>query len=76
MLMEKEITSSPRMYGKTKPVLRERGLEIPRQKSSRPTCFNCHPQKKYLQMFLKTIRENMGDRINASSNRMQGMNEI
>jgi hypothetical protein len=38
----------------------ERGLEIPRQKSSRPTCFNRHPQKKYLQMFLKKTRENMG----------------
>jgi hypothetical protein len=54
----------------------ERGLEIPRQKSSCPTCFNCHPQKKYLQKFLKITRENMGDRINGSSNRMQSMNKI
>jgi len=37
----------------------ERGLEIPRQRSSRPTCFNCHPQK-YLQKLLKIARENMG----------------
>jgi hypothetical protein len=37
-----------------------RGLEIPRLKSSNPTCFNCYPQKKYLQKFLKTTRENMG----------------
>jgi hypothetical protein len=39
MLMEKEMTSIPSMQGKAKPVLMERGLEIPRQKSSRLTCF-------------------------------------
>jgi hypothetical protein len=27
-------------------------------------------------MFLKTTRENMGDKITGSSNRMQGMNKI
>jgi len=27
-------------------------------------------------MFLKRARENMGDKINGSSNRMQGMNKI
>jgi len=36
--------SSPSMYGKIKPVLREKGLEIPRQKSSRLICFFCHHQ--------------------------------
>jgi hypothetical protein len=46
MLMEKEITSSHIMQDKIKPVLRERGLEILRQKSSRSACFNCHPKKK------------------------------
>jgi hypothetical protein len=76
MLMEKEMTSSPSMKGKTKPVLRQRGLEIRRQKSSRPTCFNYHPQKKYLQKFLKIIREKYEDKINGSSNRIQGMNKI
>jgi len=38
------------MYGKSKPDLRERGLELPKQKSI-----------KYLQkIFLKTTRENIG----------------
>jgi hypothetical protein len=37
--MEKEITSSPSILGKIKHVLRERGLEIPRQKNSRLMCF-------------------------------------
>jgi hypothetical protein len=31
------------MYGKSKPDIKERGLEIPRQKSSNLTCFSCHP---------------------------------
>jgi hypothetical protein len=59
MLWEKEKISSPSLWGKIKLVLMERGLEIPRQKSSRPMCFICHPQKKYLQKFLKTTKENM-----------------
>jgi hypothetical protein len=46
------------MCGKIKPVLRERGLEIPRQKSS--MLYLSSPKKKYLQKFLKTTRENMG----------------
>jgi hypothetical protein len=33
------------MCGKIKPILDERGLELPRQKNSRPTCFFYHPQK-------------------------------
>jgi hypothetical protein len=32
------------MYGQIKLVLKERGLELPRQKSSHLTCFFCHPQ--------------------------------
>jgi hypothetical protein len=44
MLMENKKKSSPSMYGKIKPVLREKGLEIPRQKSSRLICFFCHYQ--------------------------------
>jgi hypothetical protein len=32
--------------------------------------------KQYLQKFLKTTRENMGDKINGSLNRMEGMNKI
>jgi hypothetical protein len=39
MLMEKEMTSISSMQGKAKLVLMERGLEIPRQKSSRSMCF-------------------------------------
>jgi hypothetical protein len=51
MLMEKEMTSNPSMYGKIEPVLMERGLELQRQKSSLPTCFNCHPQKNICRCF-------------------------
>jgi hypothetical protein len=32
------------MWSKIKHVLNERGSELPRHKSSRPTCFFCHPQ--------------------------------
>jgi hypothetical protein len=32
------------MCGKIKPVLKERGSELPRQKSRCPKCFFCHPQ--------------------------------
>jgi hypothetical protein len=60
MLMEKEMTSSPSIYGKIKPVFRKRGLEIPRQKKQPPdVLLTVIPKKKYLQMFLKTTRENM-----------------
>jgi hypothetical protein len=31
------------MYGKSKPDLNEKGLEIPRKKSSSLMCFFCHP---------------------------------
>jgi hypothetical protein len=48
----------PSMCGKIKPVLRGRGLEIPRQESS--MLYLSSPKKKYLQKFLKTTRENMG----------------
>jgi len=32
------------MCGKIKPDLKEKGSELPRQKSNRLTCFFCHPQ--------------------------------
>jgi hypothetical protein len=32
------------MCGKIKPVLKEKCSKLPRQKSSHPTCFFCHPQ--------------------------------
>jgi hypothetical protein len=34
----------PNMYGKKKPNLMERGLEIPRRKASSLMCFLCHSQ--------------------------------
>jgi hypothetical protein len=54
----------------------KRGLEIQKQKAAVRHAFNCHSPKKYLEKFLKITRENMGDKINGSSNRMQGMNKI
>jgi len=39
------------MYGKIKPVLRDRGSELPRQKSSSPTYFFCHPHQIPLEIF-------------------------
>jgi DNA-directed RNA polymerase subunit M/transcription elongation factor TFIIS len=62
--LEKEMTSIPSMQGKAK------------QKSSRPTCFNCHPQKKIFADVLKKTRENMRIEKNGSLNRMHGMNKI
>jgi hypothetical protein len=44
MLEGKESESNMSMCGKIKHVLKERGSELPNQKSSRPTCFFCHPQ--------------------------------
>jgi hypothetical protein len=55
--------------------LRERGLELPRKKSSRPTCFFCHPQIRPTEVFQDNKRK-YGDRINGSSNRILGMNKI
>jgi hypothetical protein len=46
------------MQGKRKPELRERGLEIPRQKAAAQRAFSVIP-KQYLHKFLKTTRENM-----------------
>jgi hypothetical protein len=43
LLWGKETISSPSMWGKIKHLLRERGLKIQRQESSRPTCFFYHP---------------------------------
>jgi hypothetical protein len=44
MLDGKETETKLSMCGKIKPVFKERGSELPRQKSIRPTCFFCHPQ--------------------------------
>jgi hypothetical protein len=59
MLYVKEPESKPSKCGKIKPVLRERGLEIPRQKSSR-SFFFCHPNQIPGEILLKKTRENMG----------------
>jgi hypothetical protein len=75
MLWGNETISSPSMWDKIKPVLRERGLEIPRQKSNHPTYFICYPQKKSIEVSHDNKRK-YGDRINGSSNKMQGMNKI
>jgi hypothetical protein len=37
-------------------------LEIPRQKSSCPTCFNCHPQKKIFADVSQDNKRKYGDR--------------
>jgi hypothetical protein len=50
-------------------------LELPRQKSNRPTCFFCDPQIALAEAYQDKKRK-YGDRINGSSNRMQGVNKI
>jgi hypothetical protein len=47
------------MYGKIKPVLKERGSKIPGQKGSRLRAFSAIP-KMYLQKFLKNNKRNRG----------------
>jgi len=49
--------------------------KLPRQKSSRPTCFFYHPQIVPAEVS-QDNKIKYGDRINGSSNRMQGMNKI
>jgi hypothetical protein len=44
ILDDNEYKNTPSMYGKIKPNLRERGLDIPRQKSNSLMCFFYHPQ--------------------------------
>jgi hypothetical protein len=56
----KEPKSKHSMCGKIKPILGERGLELPRKKCSSLTCFFCHPHQIPAKVFLKTTRENMG----------------
>jgi hypothetical protein len=53
----------------------ERGLPIPRQKSSHPTCFLCHPYKIPAEFSLDNKR-NYRDRKNGSITNMQSMNMI
>jgi hypothetical protein len=63
------------MSVKSKPDLRERCLELPRQKSSRPTCFFCHPLIVPAEVSQDEKRK-YGDRINGFSNKMQGMKKV
>jgi hypothetical protein len=60
------------MWGKIKLVLRKRGLELLRQKSSRPTCVFCHPHKILAERFLKTNKRRYGDKTNMAP-RMQSI---
>jgi hypothetical protein len=53
----------------------ERGLEILRQKTAARPAFNCHPKKISVDVSQDNKRK-YEDRINGSSNRMQGMNKI
>jgi hypothetical protein len=51
ILYGKETISSPSMCGKIKPILKEKGSELSREKSSRPMCFFCHPHKVPAEIF-------------------------
>jgi hypothetical protein len=64
MLYGKEPESKPSMCGKIKPVLRDRGPELPRQKSSRPTCFFCHPHQIPVEIYPQENKRKYGDKIN------------
>jgi hypothetical protein len=48
------------MCGKIKPVLKERGLESLKQKSSRPTYFFYHPQIVSAEVFQDNTRKQWG----------------
>jgi len=52
------------MWGKIKPVLRERGFELPKQENSRPKCFFCHPHKLLAKIFLKANKRKYGNKTN------------
>jgi hypothetical protein len=60
MLDDKETESKPSMCGKIKPVLKERGLESLKQKSSRPTYFFYHPQIVSAEVFQDNTRKQWG----------------
>jgi hypothetical protein len=64
MLYGKELESKPSMCGKIKPILRERGSELPRQKSSHPTCFFCHPYQITVEIFPRDNKRKYGDKTN------------
>jgi hypothetical protein len=59
-LQGKETISNPSMWGKIKPVLRERGSELPRKKSSHPTCFFYHPHKIPAEIFSRQQKKILG----------------
>jgi hypothetical protein len=48
------------MCGKIKPVLKERGSKLPRQKSNCPTWFFCHPQIVPTEVSQDNTRKTMG----------------
>jgi len=60
MLDENKCKNSPSMYGKIKLDLRERGLDIPRQKSNSLMCFFCHPQIVHAEVSQDNKRKHNG----------------
>jgi hypothetical protein len=52
------------MYGKSKPDLRERGLELPKQKSNRLTCFFCHSHQISAKNFPQDNNRKYWDKTN------------
>jgi hypothetical protein len=68
--------SSPSMYGKGKLDLREIGLPLPRQKSSRPTCFVCHSYEIPTEISQDNKRNYIGIEKNGSITNMQSKRRI
>jgi len=64
MLYGKEPESKPSMCGKIEHVLRERGSKLSRQKSSRPTCFFCHPHQISAETFPQDNKRKYWDKTN------------
>jgi hypothetical protein len=64
MLYGKEPESKPSICRKIKPILREKGSELPRQKSSRPTWLLCHPHQIPAEIFPQDNKRKYGDKTN------------